>query len=115
MATQAAAEAAVEHDALKNLEMWPPLSQPQSQENDIRGSERVLPSVQQLHRLLLLEESAMEADICRCAVLDFPAAAMYMPCLPDTLKPKHDRHSQSQARQCPVPLIRQPHNLGKRA
>ena len=71
-AAQAAATSAVEQDALKDPEIWPPLSQPQ--EEEIKGSERVIPSVQQLHRLLLLEESAMEADICRCAVLGSPAA-----------------------------------------
>ena len=62
-AAKLAARSAAEQDALPGDE-WPLLSQPLGDE--AKASARHIPSVQQLHRLLLLEESAMEADICRC-------------------------------------------------
>ncbi len=68
-AARSAASSAVEQDALADEKAWPFLSQPQNTESEMRESIREPPSVQQLHRLLLLEESAMEADICRCAKL----------------------------------------------
>ena len=68
-AARSAASSAVEQNTLTDDKAWPFLSPPQNTEDKVRESTSEPPSVQQLHRLLLLEESAMEADICRCAGL----------------------------------------------